>query len=1338
MDTTHKLERPNPLHRASLVSRLCFCWLNALFSVGRKRQLQGEDLYDAMPSDTSAFQGNELQRYWDAELRRAKARGWSPSLTKALWRCYWRRYALLGIFTLLEESVRVVQPLLLGKLLNYFEGTLEGTAAVPPRLAAFLYAGGISLCALSFAVTHHLYFLHVQLAGMRIRVAVCHMVYRKALRLSTAAMSRTTTGQIVNLLSNDVNRYDQVTVFLHYLWSAPLQTAVVVVLLWQEVGVACLAGVAVLALLMPMQSFIGSVFSRLRSKTARHTDSRIRTMNEVVSGMRIIKMYAWENPFALLVNSIRRLEVSKVLKASFLRGMNMAWFFMAGKLILFFTFMTYTLMGHPITAARVFVAVSLYNAVRLTVTLFFPSAIQATSEALVSNSRIQTFLMLDEIVKNTNQEEEEEGKEEEGKEEEGKEEEEGENGPVVGDRTPFITVENISCSWDKDSPDLRALDSISFTVGPGELVAIIGPVGAGKSSLLSALLGELPCSLGRVRARGRVAYACQQPWVFPDTVRQNILFGAAYERARYERVVRACSLRKDFEMMSEGDLTLIGDRGVTLSGGQKARINLARAVYQDADLYLLDDPLSAVDAEVGRALFEKCICGLLEDKPRVLVTHQLQFLQEATHIIVLKEGHVTARGTFSELLRSGVDFTTLLRHDDHEEPDDIVPGDHRHGNSKRTLSSATSDSSIVSDSKEEGVPVDVMEEHRAQGNVGFSVYKRYFRAGASIAMLLLLLAVNVGATVLYVLQDWWLSYWATQQEVVMKWNATGTLNETAGPQPDPLDLSYYIGIYAGVTLGVVLLGMARCLLFLKVLVTASRVLHNRMFSSVLRAPVYFYDVNPIGRVLNRFSKDIGQMDDLLPITFLDFAQTSLQIVGAMSVAVGVVPWVMIPVVPLLVVFFLLRRYYLLTARNIKRLEATARSPVFSHLSSSLQGLPVVRAFHVQRHFQSTFDSLQDVHTEAWFLFLTTSRWLAVRLDLLCAVFVTAVSFSSIFISSSLAAGQVGLALSYAMSLTGMFQWGVRQSAEVESYMTSVERVLEYSELEPEAPWEAEKRPPAGWPSRGALCLQDVSLRYPGSTRPVLYNLNATIHPGEKIGIVGRTGAGKSSLLAALFRLAEPSGRIVIDGIATSSLGLHDLRRRISIIPQDPVLFTGSMRKNLDPFGEHTDQDLWAALEEVQLRSVVEEFPARLDAELAESGANLSVGQRQLVCLARALLRHNNILVIDEATANVDPRTDELIQKTIREKFRWCTVLTIAHRLHTIVDSDRIMVMEEGHIRELDSPHALLQDPDSLFLRLVQQTGRAEAIALTEIARQEQSKRELPPRPTNLVIMETAF
>nr|AKC42147.1 ABCC4 [Petromyzon marinus] len=1303
MDTTHKLERPNPLHRASLVSRLCFCWLNALFSVGRKRQLQGEDLYDAMPSDTSAFQGNELQRYWDAELRRAKARGWSPSLTKALWRCYWRRYALLGIFTLLEESVRVVQPLLLGKLLNYFEGTLEGTAAVPPRLAAFLYAGGISLCALSFAVTHHLYFLHVQLAGMRIRVAVCHMVYRKALRLSTAAMSRTTTGQIVNLLSNDVNRYDQVTVFLHYLWSAPLQTAVVVVLLWQEVGVACLAGVAVLALLMPMQSFIGSVFSRLRSKTARHTDSRIRTMNEVVSGMRIIKMYAWENPFALLVNSIRRLEVSKVLKASFLRGMNMAWFFMA-KLILFFTFMTYTLMGHPITAARVFVAVSLYNAVRLTVTLFFPSAIQATSEALVSNSRIQTFLMLDEIVKNTNQEEEEEGKEEPGA---------------------------IICGV-ASSPGL-------LVSGAGAPPAPTPPgTGAEKSSLLSALLGELPCSLGRVRARGRVAYACQQPWVFPDTVRQNILFGAAYERARYERVVRACSLRKDFEMMSEGDLTLIGDRGVTLSGGQKARINLARAVYQDADLYLLDDPLSAVDAEVGRALFEKCICGLLEDKPRVLVTHQLQFLQEATHIIVLKEGHVTARGTFSELLRSGVDFTTLLRHDDHEEPDDIVPGDHRHGNSKRTLSSATSDSSIVSDSKEEGVPVGVMEEHRAQGNVGFSVYKRYFRAGASIAMLLLLLAVNVGATVLYVLQDWWLSYWATQQEVVMKWNATGTLNETAGPQPDPLDLSYYIGIYAGVTLGVVLLGMARCLLFLKVLVTASRVLHNRMFSSVLRAPVYFYDVNPIGRVLNRFSKDIGQMDDLLPITFLDFAQTSLQIVGAMSVAVGVVPWVMIPVVPLLVVFFLLRRYYLLTARNIKRLEATARSPVFSHLSSSLQGLPVVRAFHVQRHFQSTFDSLQDVHTEAWFLFLTTSRWLAVRLDLLCAVFVTAVSFSSIFISSSLAAGQVGLALSYAMSLTGMFQWGVRQSAEVESYMTSVERVLEYSELEPEAPWEAEKRPPAGWPSRGALCLQDVSLRYPGSTRPVLYNLNATIHPGEKIGIVGRTGAGKSSLLAALFRLAEPSGRIVIDGIATSSLGLHDLRRRISIIPQDPVLFTGSMRKNLDPFGEHTDQDLWAALEEVQLRSVVEEFPARLDAELAESGANLSVGQRQLVCLARALLRHNNILVIDEATANVDPRTDELIQKTIREKFRWCTVLTIAHRLHTIVDSDRIMVMEEGHIRELDSPHALLQDPDSLFLRLVQQTGRAEAIALTEIARQEQSKRELPPRPTNLVIMETAF
>ncbi|KAL2081657.1 hypothetical protein ACEWY4_023510 [Coilia grayii] len=443
----------------------------------------------------------------------------------------------------------------------------------------------------------------------------------------------------------------------------------------------------------------------------------------------------------------------------------------------------------------------------------------------------------------------------------------------------------------------------------------------------------------------------------------------------------------------------------------------------------------------------------------------------------------------------------------------------------------------------------------------------------------------------------------------------------------------------------------------------------------------------------------------------------LQILGVIIVATVIIPWILIPIIPLLALFLYLRRYFLCTSREIKRLESTTRSPVFSHLSSSLQGLWTIRAFKAQQRLQQTFDAHQDVHSAAWFLFLTTSRWFAVRLDALCSTFVTITAFGCLFLRDDLEAGGVGLALSYAITLVGMFQWGVRQSAEVENMMTSVERVVEYSELESEAPWENHKRPPPDWPRRGGITFDQVNFAYSRNGPLVLKNITATIKPNEKVGIVGRTGAGKSSLISALFRLAEPQGNIFIDGILTSEIGLHTLREKMSIIPQDPVLFTGSMRKNLDPFNQHADEDLWNALQEVQLKGVVEEMPAQMETVLAEAGSNFSVGQRQLVCLARAILRRNRILIIDEATANVDPRTDELIQKTIREKFKECTVLTIAHRLNTIIDSDRILVLNAGQIHEYDEPYVLLQDQEGIFYKMVQQTGKTEAAALLHAAKQ---------------------
>uniref|UniRef100_A0A8B9JLN5 Cystic fibrosis transmembrane conductance regulator n=1 Tax=Astyanax mexicanus TaxID=7994 RepID=A0A8B9JLN5_ASTMX len=1170
-----------------------------------------DDMFKVLPEDESKRLGGELQSYWDQEVQSATKELRTPKLTKAIIRCYWKSYAILGVFTLIEELIKLVQPVFLGKLIRYFEN--YDTDDMAALYEAYGYAAGVSCCTLGLALLHHLYFYHVQRAGMKIRIAMCHMIYKKALCLSSVAMGQTTTGQIVNLLSNDVNRFDEVTIFLHFLWVGPLQAAAVIGLLWQEIGASCLAGMAVLVILMPLQTVFGRLFSKFRSKTAALTDSRIRTMNEVVSGIRIIKMYAWEKPFAALVNDVRKKEISKIMSSSYLRGLNMASFFSASKIIVFVTFAVYVLVGNKMSASRVFVAVSLYSAVRLTVTLFFPAAIEKVSEAGVSITRIKKFLLLDELVKHSVPLLQEEKKE------------------------ASVEIHDLICYWDK-SLDAPTLQNVSFTVKPGMLLAVIGPVGAGKSSLLSTILGELPQDKGVVKVRGDLTYASQQPCVFPGTIRSNILFGKELQPQRYEKVLRACALKR---LLPEGDLTVIGDRGATLSGGQKARVNLARAVYQDADIYLLDDPLSAVDAEVGRHLFEQCICGVLKKKPRILVTHQLQYLKAADHILVLKEGHMVARGTYSELLRSGVDFASLLKKDEEEEQQTVgtVISSRTRTLSQNSVRSRTS--SLMSE-KDDG-------EQLPKYGVSYNTFNLFLSSGLTVATLIF--------------------------------------------------------------------GFMRSLLMFNAMVRSAQTLHNRMFNCILRTPVRFFDVNPIGRILNRFSKDIGQVDSSLPWTFVDFIQVFLQIIGVIAVAASVIPWILIPVLPLLIVFLFLRRYFLQTSRDVKRLESTTRSPVFSHLSSSLQGLWTIRAFKAEERFQQMFDAHQDLHSEAWFLFLTTSRWFAVRLDGMCSIFVTITAFGCLLLRQNLEAGAVGLALSYAVTLMGMFQWGVRQSAEVENMMTSVERVMEYTELENEAPWETQVRPPPEWPNKGLITFDQVNFSYSSDGPVVLKNMSAMIRPKEKVGIVGRTGAGKSSLISALFRLAEPEGKIYVDGVLTSEIGLHDLRQKMSIIPQDPVLFTGTMRKNLDPFNQHSDEALWNALEEVQLKFVVEELPSKLETVLAESGSNFSVGQRQLVCLARAVLRKNHILIIDEATANVDPRTDELIQKTIREKFQECTVLTIAHRLNTIIDSDRILVLDAGQIHEYDEPHVLLQNPEGIFYKMVQQTGKAEAASLKQLAKQ---------------------
>uniref|UniRef100_A0A3P8U4M7 ATP-binding cassette, sub-family C (CFTR/MRP), member 4 n=1 Tax=Amphiprion percula TaxID=161767 RepID=A0A3P8U4M7_AMPPE len=673
-----------------------------------------------------------------------------------------------------------------------------------------------------------------------------------------------------------------------------------------------------------------------RSQTAVLTDSRIHTMNEVVSGIRIIKMYAWEKPFAALVSDIRRKEISKIMKSSYLRGLNMASFFCASKIIVFVTFTLYVLLGNKISASRVFVTVSLYAAVRLTVTLFFPNAIEKLFES-------REFLLLGEITKSS---------------------------------------ADLPKDEKTDSLDAPSLQNVSFSLKSNQLVAVIGPVGAGK--VRDLLIIQL------------------HPGRFPGSIRSNILFGR--NPRSYENHQGLRPHERDLQLLPDGDQMLIGDRGATLSGGQKARVNLVRAVYQDADIYLLDDPLSAVDAEVGRHLFEQCICGLLKNKPRILVTHQLQYLKAADQIVVLKEGHMVAKGTYTELQQSGVDFTSLLKKDEEDEqqqPAQDIPARSR-TLSQNSVLSQTSSRLFMYPSQAEPVQT-LAEESRAQGTIGVRLYVKYLRAGASIVTLLA--AIVVFSTLVYNL----VPFWADEQEKLDALNTTITNAQNAIQE---LDRDFYLGIYAGLTGATIIFGFMRNLVLFNVLVRCAQSLHNGMFNTILRTPVRFFDINPIGRILNRFSKDIGQLDSNMPWTFVDFIQLHLLLLVSVRVKA--------------------QSKTNMEGNEVHVVFTSKFNPVFSHLSSSLQGLWKIRAFRAEERFQNTFDAHQDLHSEAWFLFLTTSRWFAVHLDFICAVFVTITTFGCVLLRDQLDAGSVGLALSYAVTLTGMFQWGVRQSAEVEN------------------------------------------------------------------------------------------------------------------------------------------------------------------------------------------------------------------------------------------------------------------------------------------------------------------
>lgn len=1332
MDFTKERLNPNPREKATPFGLLFFTYTIGMFRKGYSKTFEVDDLYNPIKSDRSKILGDRLERSWNNIYEKSVQKNRKPSLLFAMIASFWPEYTILRIILVIMNTSSLLQPIMLGKLLNYFRDDSDIT-----KNQAFLYAGAVVSCIFITSLMNNHVFMGGFHYGMKLRAACCALIYRKSLRLSKTALGETASGKIVNLLSNDVSRFDLVSILIHHMWGSPVVALIVTYFMWTEAGWAGILGIATVISVVPLQGYLGKLAAVYRKATALKTDERVRLMDEILSGIQVIKMYAWEKPFAKLIGNSRKAELKIIIKSAYVRGVYMAFGLFTTRVALFSTLLTISLTDKPITASLVFVLMSYLNLVAQTMSQMFVRGISEIAEVFVGIKRLEEFMLNDEfeIKKQLSYDNSNEA-----------------------DKSK-IKLQELTVKWNARLSD-NALENINLNVKKGTLVGVIGPVGSGKSSLLQTILGELELVSGKIQVNGTVSYASQEPWVFAATVRQNIVFGSEYDKKRYSAVVKACALEKDFDQFSNGDLTIVGDRGASLSGGQKARINLARAIYREADIYLLDDPLSAVDIHVSKHLYDQCINGYLSHKTRILVTHQVHHLKNADHIIILNNGKIENEGSFKELSESDNLYAKLLTTEP-EAPEEekkkaakSVKRDRKISTkSSKSLGSAISTLSIPESilteqddadhetEEEPEIEVKALQEESSKGKVQGNLFLKYLFSGGNSCVVITVFALFLLAQGAAMAVDYFVSFWVKIEDfkAVNATSLPAENNNTIVTSDDveitPLNIfdAFYWGrdtflyIYGGLVAILFVLALSRSLLFYKLTALCSQKLHDNIFTSVVRSPMRFFDTNPGGRILNRFSKDIGSVDELLPKAILDASQLILMAFGSVFLITIVNPMFLIMVAVITTLSLVIRSIYLRTSKNIKRLEGVMRSPVFTHLNTTLNGLTTIRAFGAQNVLSNEFDNHQDSHTGAWFMFISASSAFGVCMDLFCCIFIGLITFSFLTFGEDIgmSGGEVGLAITQAISLSTVLQWGLRQSAEVANQLMSVERILEYKQLPAEKEPVNPKKAPGSWPDKGEVIFDDTGLKYDEGGALVLKHLNLTIKSNEKIGIVGRTGAGKSSLISALFRLAKVEGKIKIDEINTQDISLETLRSNISIIPQDPVLFSGTLRYNLDPFDQYNDEILYKAIEDVELKDPANVIN-RLENRVMDRGANYSVGQRQLICLARAIIRKNKILMLDEATANVDPQTDALIQKTIRKKFANCTVITVAHRLNTIMDSDKVLVMDSGTMMEFDHPHNLLQNPSSIFHKMVHESGEAMSEQLIKVAKESFARQNSLP------------
>lgn len=1349
MDRGYIVERKvHPKDTAGIFSLLTFRYIHDYVKRGNVKDLDEDDVCQVMKRLQSKNLGDKIEAKYE-ELRTTSKK---VSVLKLILKTFFLKYFLLGCFQLSVKILYVtLTPYSVGKLVNYFK---KGQTEIS-RDDAFFYGGIVIFTNAFFLAYEHHYSLLICERGVEVIASLSSLIYRKALKLSPATLAEISNGKIVTAITKDVVSIEEAIYFVNDLWVELSQSTVVLYLLYSRVGVSAVLGLSLVLFIMIFQLYLGTVIYKKRAGANAKSDERLELTQEVLTSIRVIKMYTWGRFFKEKLIVSRKKEIQKLRSLTLLKFTVNLLGQLCNKLSFLLILIVYIWFGNPLTSDIVYYVITCFIRIRRAIAFIIPVFSTTTAELFASLNRLSNILNADEIAPSDKDDK-----------------------AIIIPKIDFISV-------DISVGKISLLHDVNMKLKPG-LNVLIGLVGCGKSALIKAVLGEYNVNGGKCNIEGTISYAPQNPWVFPSSIKQNILFGQPYNETKYKKILEICALQFDLDGLANGDDTILSDCGVNLSKGQQTRVNIARAMYKDSDIYIIDDSLSSLDSSVKNYIFKNCIQDYLKDKLVLLATHDTKLVEKSNNVIIMLNGTVTYSGKPNNIPEK---LTQSLESLDHNLLDDEVEEEEipKKIEDEKTIDENTKlIAEICSSTK-----ANVYHEVQKTGSVGWKEYKKYFAFGGGIKIFLLVVFIYGCTELTAGLAEKMLNRWVMNEEqiaFILKnnvssnatipasvFNSTNNLmlstsnafnsstnlmsstsnafnsttnlmlstttfttsnitqsasyettqrmttwqfeNSTQFDNNSTLisktteqivktisntyekladlyaDRFFYIQYYSMLLVTSCFMGFVAISIYFVFSLKVSKNLHKSMVANILGSTMAFFDTNMSGNVLNRFSKDLFQIDEWIPYVIFEAIKMSAMMGTTIIIISSINTTFTVLSIILLMIFATACNYFIRPGRSLKRLDNATRSPMIGHLNATLDGLVTIRAYGTQKILADEFDKHQDISTAAHHLFLILSKCLAFSLHMVSACFIAVIILYFLLDETNDSSANVGMAVTQSFILSNFLDWGLRQWLYLESLMTSFQRASEYTDIKQE---NQTGQKTENWPTEGCIQYKNVSLVYRKNNEKVLKNLNFTIKPKEKIGIVGRTGAGKSSIIVTLFRLYEVDGDILIDNVPIKTLPLDYLRTHVGIIPQDPILFTGTVRSNVDPTGIFSDDEIWYALGAVNLKPYIQ----NLDDDIRDSGIIHSVGQRQLVCLARAIIRKTKIIILDEATANMDEETDTFIHNKIDELFEDCTTITVAHRLHSVMRCDRIMVMDKGEISEFDSPQNLLNNKDSAFYKMV--------------------------------------